>query len=106
MLEPEGIAAVQAQKRIFEHQTGLLVDYQASEYALDTYFQTGRDLIRGAVELRGNGEVIKRQALIDVGGWNNKSVTDDLDLSMRFLINKWDVRFCPHAHVWKKACQR
>jgi 1,2-diacylglycerol 3-beta-glucosyltransferase len=103
LLQPDGIAAVQAQKRIFEDQTGFLVQCQGSEYALDTYFQTGRDLIGGAVELRGNGEVIKRQALIDVGGWNNKSVTDDLDLSMRFLINKWDVRFCPHAHVFEEG---
>jgi len=103
VLQPEGIGAVQAQKRIYEDQTGFLVNCQASEYALDTYFQTGRDLIHGAVELRGNGQMIKRAALIDVGGWNNKSVTDDLDLSMRFLINNWDIRFCPHAHVFEEG---
>ncbi|HEY9776639.1 MAG TPA: glycosyltransferase family 2 protein [Planktothrix sp.] len=106
LLQPDGIAGVQAQKRIYEQQEGLLVDYQASEYALDTYFQMGRDLIGGAVEFRGNGEVIKRQALIDVGGWNNKSVTDDLDLSMRFLINDWDIRFCPHAPVWEEGVEK
>jgi 1,2-diacylglycerol 3-beta-glucosyltransferase len=106
LLEPEGVGAVQAQKRIYEHQSGFLVNCQASEYALDTYFQMGRDLIRGAVELRGNGEVIKRQAVVDVGGWNNNSVTDDLDLSMRFLINDWDIRFCPHAHVFEEGVEK
>lgn len=103
VLQPEGIGAVQAQKRIFEHQTGFLCNCQASEYALDTYFQMGRDIIGGAVELRGNGELMKREALVDVGGWNNKSITDDLDLSMRLLINNWDVRFCPNAHVWEEG---
>lgn len=103
VLAPEGIGAVQAQKRIYEHQTGFLVECQASEYALDTYFQMGRDLIRGAVELRGNGELMKREALIDVGGWNNLSITDDLDLTMRLLVAKWDVRFVPHAQVFEEA---
>ncbi len=103
VLEPEGIGAIQAQKRIYEHQTGFLPNCQASEYALDTYFQMGRDLIGGAVELRGNGELIKRTALIDVGGWNNKAITDDLDLTMRLLVSNWDVRFCPEAFVWEEG---
>lgn len=103
VLEPEGIGAVQAQKRIYDYQKGFLVNCQASEYALDTYFQMGRDLIRGAVELRGNGQLVKRAALVDVGGWNNKAITDDLDLSMRLLVNHWDIRFCPHAYVWEEG---
>jgi len=103
VLQPEGIGAIQAQKRIYERQTGFLPHCQASEYALDTYFQMGRDLIGGAVELRGNGQLIKRAALIDVGGWNNKAITDDLDLTMRLLISNWDVRFCPQAYVWEEA---
>ncbi len=103
ILAQDGIAAVQLQKRIYEHQTGFLVNCQSSEYALDTYLQIGRDTIGGAVELRGNGEVIKRAALVDVGGWNNNTLTDDLDLSMRFLISHWDIRFCPNVCVWEEG---
>jgi len=103
VLAADGVGAVQAQKKIYKHQTGFLPEAQASEYALDTYFQMGRDLIGGAVELRGNGELVKRTALIDVGGWNNKAITDDLDLTMRLLISNWDVRFCPQAYVWEEA---
>lgn len=103
MLASEEVGAVQAQKRIYEHQKGFLPEAQSSEYALDTYFQMGRDSIGGAVELRGNGELIKRTALIDVGGWNNKAITDDLDLTMRLMIGNWDVRFCSQAMVWEEA---
>lgn len=103
LLKPEGIGAVQVQKKIYAHQKGFLVMGQSSEYALDTYLQTGRDVIRGAVELRGNGELIKRAALIDVGGWNNRAITDDLDLSMKLLINHWDIRFCPTEYVYEEA---
>lgn len=103
VLQPEQVGAVQAQKRIYRHQTSLLPECQASEYALDTYFQVGRDLIGGAVELRGNGELMKRSALIDVGGWNNKAITDDLDLTMRLLLAKWNVKFSPDTVVWEEA---
>lgn len=102
-LAAENVGAVQAQKRMYENQTGLLVKCQDTEYALDTYFQVSRDLIGGAVELRGNGQLVKRQALIDVGGWNNKAITDDLDLSMRLLVNNWDIRFSSEAVVWEEA---
>ncbi len=102
-LETDKVGAVQVQKKIYRHQTSWLAQCQASEYALDTYFQMGRDLISGVVELRGNGQIIKRSALIDVGGWNDKSITDDLDLSMRFLINNWDIVFCPDPYVLEEA---
>lgn len=104
VLAPEGVGAVQAQKRFYEHQLGqLLIKCQASEYATDTYFQMSRDLIGGTVELRGNGQLAKRAALIDVGGWNNNTITDDLDMSMRLLVAKWDIRFCPHAIVYEEG---
>lgn len=103
VLRPEGVGAVQAQKRIYRHQKGFLPDCQSSEYALDTYFQVCRDLIGGAVELRGNGELMKRSALIDVGGWNNKAITDDLDLTMRLLLADWDVKFSADTEVWEEA---
>ena len=47
--------------------------------------------------------MIKRAALIDVGGWNNKSITDDLDLSSRLLVSNWDIRFVPDAHVFEEG---
>lgn len=103
VLEPERVGAVQSQKRIYEHQKGLLPSCQASEYALDTYFQVGRDLIGGAVELRGNGQLIKREALIDVGGWNNRAITDDLDLTMRLMLSNWSLRFSADTHVFEEA---
>lgn len=104
VLEPDRVGAVQAQKRIYENQKSMwLPSCQSSEYALDTYFQVGRDLIGGAVELRGNGQLIKREALIDVGGWNNKAITDDLDLTMRLMLSNWRLRFSPDTHVYEEA---
>lgn len=102
-LEPKDVGAVQARKVIRNKNYNLLTRCQNNEYTMDTYFQVGRDSVKGAVELRGNGELIKRQALEDIGGWNNYTITDDLDMSTRLHIKGWDIRFCPEAIVYEEG---
>ena len=102
-LEPADVAAVQARKIIRNKDVNFLTRCQNNEYTFDTYLQVSRDAIKGAVELRGNGELIKRQALEDIDGWNNYTITDDLDMSTRLHIKGWDVRFCPDACVYEEG---
>lgn len=102
-LEPADVGAVQARKIIRNKDVNFLTRCQNNEYTLDTYLQVGRDAVKGAVELRGNGELIKRQAIEDIGGWNNYTITDDLDMSTRLHIKGWDVRFCQEACVYEEG---
>ena len=102
-LEPNQVGAVQARKVIINREQNFLTRCQDNEMAVDTHFQVGRDSVKGAVELRGNGELIKREALEDVGGWNIYTITDDLDLSTRMQIKGWDVRFCPEVCVYEEG---
>ena len=102
-LEPEQVGAVQARKVIINREQNFLTRCQDNEMAVDTHFQVGRDSVKGAVELRGNGELIKRKALEDVNGWNIYTITDDLDLSTRLQIKGWDVRFCPEVCVYEEG---
>lgn len=102
-LEPEDVGAVQARKVISNKDYNILTRCQNNEYTLDTHFQIGRDSVKGAVELRGNGELIKRKAIEDIGGWNEETITDDLDMSTQLHIKGWDVRFCPEAIVYEEG---
>lgn len=102
-LEKDCVGAVQARKVIINREENFLTRCQDNEYALDTHFQVGRDTIKGAVELRGNGELLKREALEDIHGWNNYTITDDLDMSTRLHIKGWDVRFCHDVCVYEEA---
>ena len=102
-LEPKDVGAVQARKIIRNKNFNLLTKCQNNEYTMDTYFQVGRDSVKGAVELRGNGELIKREAIEDIGGWNNFTITDDLDMSTRLHIKGWDIRFCENAKVYEEG---
>ena len=102
-LEKDNVGAVQARKVIINREENFLTRCQDNEYALDTHFQVGRNSIKGAVELRGNGELIKRESLKDINGWNNYTITDDLDMSTRLHIKGWDVRFCENVCVYEEA---
>ena len=102
-LEPDDVGAVQARKVIRNHETNILTKCQNNEYTLDTYLQVGRDAVKGAVELRGNGELIKREALVDINGWNNYTITDDLDMATRLHIKGWDIRYCLDAVVYEEG---
>ncbi len=106
MLEQKDVGAVQSRKVIMNASYNFLTRCQNNEYAMDTHFQVGRDAVKGAVELRGNGELLKREALVDINGWNNYTITDDLDMSTRMQIKGWDVRFCPDVCVYEEGVTR
>ncbi len=84
--ETGGWAAVQLRKAVVEADRNLLTQAQAMEMALDTVIQQGRLASGGVPELRGNGQLLRREAVEACGGFNEATVTDDLDLSFRLLL--------------------
>ena len=43
--------------------------------------------------MRGNGQFMRRTALESCGGWNEETITDDLDLTVRLHLDQWDIEF-------------
>ncbi|WP_320673763.1 glycosyltransferase family 2 protein [Prochlorococcus sp. MIT 1341] len=79
-------SAIQLRKAVINSEKNPLTRMQAMEMAMDAVIQQGRLTSGGVVELRGNGQLLLRQALEKCGGFNEDTVTDDLDLSFRFLV--------------------
>jgi 1,2-diacylglycerol 3-beta-glucosyltransferase len=88
---------------ILHHENSLLLKCQQWEYTFDAHLQRCRDLAGSAVELRGNGQMVKRSAVVAVGGWNEASITDDLDLSTRFHLAGFLIRFSASVQVWEEG---
>jgi 1,2-diacylglycerol 3-beta-glucosyltransferase len=84
--EAGGWSAVQLRKAVVNADHNLLTRAQAMEMALDAVIQQGRLHSGGVVELRGNGQLLQRQAVLACDGFNEGTVTDDLDLSFRLLV--------------------
>lgn len=91
LFERPGLGAVQVRKAIANGSANLLTYGQVAEMALDIYFQQQRIAIGGIGELRGNGQFVRRLALDECGGWNEETITDDLDLTIRLHLAQWDI---------------
>ena len=85
------IGAVQVRKAIANARANFWTRGQKAEMALDSYMQERRIAVGGIGELRGNGQFVRRSALAQCGGWNEETITDDLDLTIQLHLQQWDI---------------
>ena len=81
-------SAVQLRKSVINTSKNFLTTCQGIEMAMDAYFQLGRLSSAGISELRGNGQLVKKDILLSCGSFNENTVTDDLDLSVRLILSQ------------------
>jgi 1,2-diacylglycerol 3-beta-glucosyltransferase len=105
LAERGGWGAVQLRKAVANPEINWLTRAQAMEMALDTVVQEGRQHCGGVVELRGNGQLLSRSALEQAGGFNEETVTDDLDLSFRLVLDQQPVAILWDPPVREEAVQ-
>ena len=85
------IGAIQLRKAIANASENWWTLGQSCEMALDLFLQDLRIRVGGTGELRGNGQFVRRTALEDCGGWNEQTITDDLDLTICLHLCQWDI---------------
>ena len=91
MFEEAKTGAVQVRKAIENASTNFWTRGQKAEMALDSYMQERRIAIGGIGELRGNGQFVRREAIAQCGGWNEETITDDLDLTIQLHLRQWNI---------------
>ena len=97
------IGAVQVRKAIVNAKANGWTRGQAIEMMLDAYLQEQRYALGGIGELRGNGQLVRRDALQRCGDFNEVTITDDLDLSLRLHLDGWDVRCTTWPCVYEEG---
>ncbi len=96
-------SAVQLRKSVTNVNKNFLTSCQSMEMSMDAIFQYGRLSVAGVSELRGNGELIKKDILLKCGSFNEDTVTDDLDLSLRLLLSKYRIGILWDPPVMEEA---
>lgn len=98
------IGGVQIGVRINNRNANLLDRMQDVEFVLYTeVFQRGRRHLN-SVGLGGNGQFVRMTALNSVGEkpWST-SLTEDLDLGIRLMLEGWDTEFCSTTVVHQQG---
>lgn len=113
LFERQEVGAVQVRKAIAQggidnhpDATNFWIQGQVAEMGIDSYFQQQRIAFGGIGELRGNGQFVRRTALMSCGGWNEETITDDLDLTVRLHLDRWDVEFLMFPAVAEEGVTR
>jgi 1,2-diacylglycerol 3-beta-glucosyltransferase len=107
------VGAVQLRKAIIQAETphhpeskNFWIQGQQAEMALDAFMRQQQIALGGIGELRGNGQLVRRQALEDSGGWNEATITDDLDLTLRLHLHDWDIECLTTPTVYEEGVTR
>ncbi len=98
-------SAVQLRKSVININQNFLTTCQSMEMAMDAIFQYGRLYVAGVSELRGNGQLINKEVLLKCGSFNEDTVTDDLDLSLRLLLSKSKIGILWDPPVMEEAVE-
>ncbi len=97
------IGAVQVRKTIAHPDLNWLTHCQQLEMSCDCFLQIHRTAIQGMSELRGNGMLVRRSCLDRCQGWNEETVTDDLDLTFRLCLMGAEIAFVTEPTVLEEG---
>lgn len=103
LFEVPQVGAVQMRKAISNGDRNFWTRGQSAEMMLDAYFQAQRIALGGIGELRGNGQFLRRKALESCGGFNEETITDDLDLTIRLHLEQWEIASCLYPAVGEEG---
>ena len=69
-------------------------------FALDAHFtleQVGRSAKGHFINFNGTAGVWRKECILDAGNWEGDTLTEDLDLSYRAQLKKWEFKYLEHV---------
>ncbi|MCM8570891.1 glycosyltransferase family 2 protein [Gramella jeungdoensis] len=94
------IGVVQTRWGHLNRDYSLLTRIQA--FALDFHFileQTGRNFGRNFINFNGTAGIWRKECIIDAGNWSGDTLTEDLDLSYRAQMKKWEFKYLENVET-------
>lgn len=88
------IGVVQTRWGHINRNYSLLTRIQA--FALDFHFileQTGRNFGQHFINFNGTAGIWRKECIMDAGNWSGDTLTEDLDLSYRAQMKKWEFKY-------------
>lgn len=97
------IDGVQSRVKMFNKNENFLARMQHVEFASFGNTLIAKDNLGKTGFLGGNGQFVKKQAIIDSGRWDGFAVTEDLNLAIKIILNGGKIRYCGECAVYQEA---
>ena len=97
------IDGVQSRVKMWNKNENYLARMQHVEFASFGNTLTAKDNLGSTGFLGGNGQFVKKSAIIDSGRWDGFAVTEDLNLAIKIMLNGGKIRYCGDCAVYQEA---
>ncbi len=81
----------------------LIEKLQATEYMFIAFARRLLDYIGSIYVTPGPLSIYRKKALLEVGGFDTKNLTEDIEIAWNLLKNKYDIRMALDARVYTKC---
>ncbi len=106
LLNP-GLGAVIGKFRTVNKDRTLLTRFINIEtLSFQSILQAGRWKLFKIATLPGTNFVIRKEVIDRMGGWDERAMTEDSELSIRMYIQKWRIKFIPYAITYEQEPER
>ncbi len=102
-LNDEKVQAVQSRVRMYNYEENFLARMQDVEFSGFGNVLRAKDIIGYNGFLGGNGQFVKKKAILEAGKWDGFAVTEDLNLSVKVALNDGNIRYCPDVAIYQEA---
>lgn len=97
------IDGVQSRVRMFNKDENYLARMQHIEFASFGNTLIAKDNLGSTGFLGGNGQFVKKEAIINSGRWDGFAVTEDLNLAIKIILQGGKIRYCGECSVYQEA---
>ena len=97
------IDGVQSRVKMFNLNENYLARMQHVEFASFGNTLTAKDNLGSTGFLGGNGQFVKKDAIINSGRWDGFAITEDLNLAIKIILQGGKIRYCGECAVYQEA---
>ena len=97
------IDGVQTRVKMFNKNENFLARMQHVEFSTFGNTLIAKDNLSHTGFLGGNGQFVKKQAIIDCGKWDGFAVTEDLNLAIKIILQGGKISYCREVAVYQEA---
>ena len=102
--EDPAVAAVQGRICCINDGENMLTKFLFYEGAVQyEAYARGKDRLNLFVGLAGSCQFVRRDVLEEIGGWNGKSLSEDVELSLRLTEKDHVIRYASDVRTWEES---
>jgi cellulose synthase/poly-beta-1,6-N-acetylglucosamine synthase-like glycosyltransferase len=97
------VAAVQGMLLPINVRESIITRFSAIEELIYEYSIAGRARAGFFIPLEGTASFIRKDILMSLGGFNEYNLTEDLDLSIKLILNGYKIIYSPSIISWREV---